>query len=379
MPEPRVAIAYDCLYPASVGGGERVYRRIADLLVERGSQVDYFTRRQWTGHPPPAGFTIVPVWDGAIYDDGGNRTMSSAVRFAAALYRGLRARRDDYDVVIASALPVLTLFAVRLAVGRRSTVVADWLEVWSWRKWRAYSGTAVGSLAFALQWLGLRATPVLTVNSAFTAERVRRYRRRARPIVLGLVDLAGQPAEPLPAAAPAYVLFAGRHIADKHIDALPAALVQARRRHPTLRLVVLGSGPETDALRAAADLAGVSDFVEIRGRVDDRDLTATFASAAVLVNPSAREGFGLVVAEAAAHGVPSVVVAGEDNAAVELIEDGVNGFVARSAGPADLGDAIARAVDGGDALRASTVEWYGRERVSRGLPASVEEILAATR
>ena len=48
----------------------------------------------------------------------------------------------------------------------------------------------------------------------------------------------------------------------------------------------------------------------------------------MLVNPSAREGFGLVVAEAAADGTPSVVVAGEDNAAAELVIDGVNGFVA---------------------------------------------------
>ncbi len=44
---------------------------------------------------------------------------------------------------------------------------------------------------------------------------------------------------------------------------------------------------------------------------------------------SRREGYGLVVVEAAARATPSVVVAGEDNAATELIEEGVNGTIAR--------------------------------------------------
>ena len=45
--------------------------------------------------------------------------------------------------------------------------------------------------------------------------------------------------------------------------------------------------------------------------------------------PRTREGYGLVVVEAAARGTPSVVVADEDNAAVELVDDGDNGVVAR--------------------------------------------------
>ena len=45
-----------------------------------------------------------------------------------------------------------------------------------------------------------------------------------------------------------------------------------------------------------------------------------------LLLTSRREGYGLVVVEAASHGTPSVVVAGEDNAATELIEEGVNGI-----------------------------------------------------
>ena len=55
------------------------------------------------------------------------------------------------------------------------------------------------------------------------------------------------------------------------------------------------------------------------------------ARAACLATASEREGYGLVVVEAAAHGTPSVIVAGAENAAIELVDDGVNGVVAPDA------------------------------------------------
>ena len=71
-----------------------------------------------------------------------------------------------------------------------------------------------------------------------------------------------------------------------------------------------------------------------------------------MVLPSSREGYGLIVVEAASMGVPSVVVAGPDNAAVELIEPGQNGFVADSASPADLAAAVLAVHERGPELRA---------------------------
>jgi len=96
-----------------------------------------------------------------------------------------------------------------------------------------------------------------------------------------------------------------------------------------------------------------------------------------LLHPSEREGYGLVVVEAAARGTPSVVVAAADNAAVELVEDGVNGVVAVSAAPADLAAAIVRVHEAGEALRASTREWFAGNARRLSLEHSLETVLAA--
>ncbi|TFC19209.1 glycosyltransferase [Cryobacterium algoritolerans] len=388
MPKPRVAIAYDCLFPINTGGGERVYRRMAEVLVERGCTVDYVTRGQWApGEAPQAGFTVTPVWRGPIYDASGTRTPASALAFAGALFAHFRRHRGDYDLAVVSALPVLNVFAARLALAGSGTfLVTDWLEVWSWPKWRRYSGALVGTVASVLQFIALRVGDLHTVNSRFTRARVRGYRHAADPVVLGLVDLVDL-VEPVghstdaatsPPPVPT-VLFVGRHIADKRLAALPAALAVARRTLPGLRAIIVGSGPETAVVRDRVAQLGLDDAVHFAGRVSEAELLERFAGASVLVNPSAREGFGLVIAEAAACATPSVVVAGEDNAAAELVENGVNGFVASSVQADVLGAAIVAAVEAGEPLRRSTLGWFLRERERNALSASVDEILARYR
>jgi glycosyltransferase involved in cell wall biosynthesis len=83
--------------------------------------------------------------------------------------------------------------------------------------------------------------------------------------------------------------------------------------------------------------------------------------------------------EAAAAGAPVVLAAAEDNAAMELVEEGVNGFVAPSASPEDLAEALLRVRDGGATLRASTAAWFAANARRLSIAASVEQVLAVYR
>jgi glycosyltransferase involved in cell wall biosynthesis len=164
------------------------------------------------------------------------------------------------------------------------------------------------------------------------------------------------------------VVFAGRHIPEKGVPSIPPAIARARMAIPDLRATILGDGPDREATRRLVAQLGLDGVVDLPGFVDAAEVDDAIAHALCLLNPSSREGYGLVVVEAAAHGTPSIVVAGEDNAAVELIEEGRNGFVAPSRSPADLAAAIERVVAAGPALRAQTRAWFAEnaERVSLG-------------
>lgn len=374
----RAAIVYDCLYPSTTGGGERVYRRIAELLVGHGFEVDYVTRRQWSGDaPPPAEFRIVSVWDGDIAADDGVRSSVAAIRFAAAVRSWLRQRRHDYDLVVASALPTLTLLAARSALGRdaRALLVGDWLEVWPAVKWRAYAGPIAGTAAALAQRIAASAADINTVNSRFTARRLERQRPRGPVEVLGLLDLIDDTPGTIAAADPPVALFLGRHIADKRAHLIPGAVAEARARIPNLRAVIAGDGPERARIAAAVTADGLDGIVTMPGFLSEAERDEQLSTAAVLVNPSAREGFGLVVAEAAARGVPSVLIDGDDNAAVELLTPGVNGAVA--ADPSGLADALVSVVGAGAPLRQRTRAWYESERRLHRLADSVERLVGA--
>ena len=136
--------------------------------------------------------------------------------------------------------------------------------------------------------------------------------------------------------------------------------------------MILGDGPERELVRRTVAELGLQEIVDVPGFVSTERVDETIASALALLQPSRREGYGLVVVEAAAHGTPSIVVAAPDNAAVELIEEGVNGFVARSASPEDLAAAIAAAADGGEALRDRTRAWFAVHAQDVSLARSLE-------
>ena len=196
------------------------------------------------------------------------------------------------------------------------------------------------------------------------------------PIVLE-GEYAGDLTAAPPSPAEPLVVFAGRHIPEKHAPALVPAIALARERVPDLRGEIFGDGPERpEVLRRIAE-SELEGIVTAPGFVDSERVEQTFRRALCHVLPSEREGYGLVVVEAAAKGTPSIVVAGADNAATELVEEDENGYVAASASPEALANAIVRVHERGDSLRASTAEWFRRNAQRLSVDSSLETVLAA--
>lgn len=376
----RIAIAYDCLYPWTVGGGERQYRAFAEEFAAQGHHVSYLTRRQWDGPAPDLpGVEVVPIAGRAdLYDAGGARRLRPALGFAWALLGHLLRNRRRYDAVLVSALPATNVPAVRAAlVGSRVAVAADWLEVWTPQRWRTYSGPVVGRAAWAIQRLAARLSPVATCHSALSAARLVQSGLRSTPLRSpGLVFPEDHGAAALEPPAAPHVVYIGRHIEDKHVDALPPAIAVARERVPGLTATLYGDGPTRGAVRREVERLGLQDSVAVPGFVDRRLLDAALRSASVLVNPSAREGYGLVVVEATAAGTPVVLVDGPDNAAVELVRHGINGSVAESTSAADLAAAIVWAVEAGAELRVSSRAWYDEQARTGTVAVTARRILA---
>jgi glycosyltransferase involved in cell wall biosynthesis len=377
----RVCIVYDCLYPFTIGGAERWYRNLAERLASSGHDVTFLTRRQWSrGHDAGVpGVRVIAVSPATgLYADGRRRILPPLLFGLGVLVHLLR-RGRRYDVVHTASFPYFSLLAAG-ALRRRTgfRVVVDWHEIWTREYWREYLGPLAGEIGWRVQRACLRVP-----QRAFCFSRLHEQRLREQNVRGPLTRLEGQyagslepaqPRSPRPVAA-----FAGRHIPEKRVPALVPALAEARRQIPELCGEIYGDGPErAQVLKAIADL-GLDGYVSAPGFVATDVLERALRTALCVVLPSRREGYGLIVVESAAQGVPSVVVEGPDNAATELVEEGMNGTVAASAAAGDLAAAIVRVYRAGPGLRRSTLEWFHRNAERLSLERSLEVVMGEYR
>jgi glycosyltransferase involved in cell wall biosynthesis len=376
----RVCIVYDCLFPYTIGGAERWYRNLAERLAAAGNDVTVLTLRQWGrgAEPEVPGVRIVAVGPRMrLYTRSGRRRLLPPIVFGLGVLVHLLRHGRRYGTVHTASFPYFSLLAIA-ATRRRSRfhVVVDWHEVWTRGYWREYLGPFAGRIGWWIQDVCLRVP-----QRAFCFSRLHQRRLLELGLSAELTRLEGQyagqlePSRPQPARP--VVVFAGRLIPEKRATALVPALALARDEIPALRGAIYGNGPEREkVVRAIAEL-GLEGHVSAPGFVDRDVLEDALATALCLVLPSRREGYGRVVIEAAACGVPVVVVEGPDNAATELVEEGVNGAVAASAAPDELAAAILRIHRGGSGLRDSTADWFGRNAERLSLERSLETVLEA--
>jgi len=119
-------------------------------------------------------------------------------------------------------------------------------------------------------------------------------------------------------------LFSGSLIERKGVDLLAAAFVRLAQEVPQVRLKIVGEGELRDSL--ARTLQTVSERVELIGFKDWSELPSEYAAADVLCVPSRYDGWGLVVPEGLASGLP-VIGTNRMGAALEFVESGRNGWL----------------------------------------------------
>ena len=166
---------------------------------------------------------------------------------------------------------------------------------------------------------------------------------------------------------------------EKRAPAVVAAIARARARG----LDVRGADPRRRARSAPLVLAeiaahGLEGIVEapgLRRRRRGRRRRCA-ARSACCTRPRAR-ATGSSSSRPPRTGRRRSSSRGPDNAAVELVEPGVNGFVAPSADPDDLADAIVAVHEAGPALRERTCAWFAENAERLSLEASLDAVAAS--
>ncbi|MCK4516030.1 MAG: glycosyltransferase, partial [Spirochaetaceae bacterium] len=128
------------------------------------------------------------------------------------------------------------------------------------------------------------------------------------------------------------LLFVGQHRWEKNVRliinavAWLAAMLKETGMGRPFRMVFAGEGYAAPAMRSMCEDLGIAERTVFLGKIVDRDaLQSLFARADLFLFPSIYDNAPLVMREAAAFSLPTVVAAGSTTA--EIVQDGENGFI----------------------------------------------------
>lgn len=269
------------------------------------------------------------------------------MRFSlAAIYRALRVRPGLVFVLHVGLLPPAVL-AARLT-GAQVAVMAHGIEVWG----------LLGPVTRVL----IARCDYRVANSTFTAEWFA-HRAGIEPATVTVVPIpvdarfegAAQQCRGCP-ATPRRVLTVSRLSSEnryKGVLTVAAAMPTVLAACPDTRWVVVGDGDDLAEVRAACVQFGIGGSVDLLGWIDDERLVEEYAAAHVFTLPSVAdpdsspptgEGFGLVYAEAACFGVPSIAAI-RGGGSLDLIEHGITGLAVPGNDPRAVAGAVVRVLE----------------------------------
>lgn len=153
----------------------------------------------------------------------------------------------------------------------------------------------------------------------------------------------------------------------KGFDEVIGALPELVQRFPDLVYLVVGDGHDRNRLAQKAKNLNVGDNVIFAGRIHEQEKVAHYNLADVYVMPSSGEGFGIVLIEAAACGLP--VIGSNADGSREALLGGQLGQLVDPRDRAALIEAVTHALDHpGPHCRLAAVETFStvnfRRRVS---------------
>jgi glycosyltransferase involved in cell wall biosynthesis len=295
------------------GGSERYVETMARGLVENGARVTIFC----AAHDAAPSDEVV---DGVRYVRRGDHLEV----YLLGVWNLLRRRFGKVDLVVdvQNGLPFFTRIATRKPV----VVLVHHVHREQWPV--VFPGT-LGRVGW---WIERKLAPILYRRSQYIA--VSRA-TRAELVTLGVgkkrIAIVHNGTAPPPDVAiersptPALVVV-GRLVPHKQVEHAIDAVVALRKEHPDVHLSVVGSGWWEDDLRKYVAEAGAGDLVSFEGQVSEKRKHEILAKSWLMLLPSLKEGWGLVIGEAGTHRVPTVAYASAGGTC-ESVEQGRSGVL----------------------------------------------------
>jgi len=344
-------------WPPHVGGVEFEAREQSRRLVARGHDVTVVSSRIADDRPLSFddGFPVHKVAASNVLEE---RIRLPYPLYSPRLFSLTSELARDVDVVVAHTHTFMSTVAAARAA-RRNAKPFVLIQNNPYIDYRFPLDIVQRAADASLGRYTIAAADRLVAISDFTAHYLERLAPRSSVTVMHLgTDVErfspvgpaqrAEIRERLGLPVDAFVAFTVRRLFFRNgLDTLLDAAARLRDRSD-LHVVIGGSGPERGEIEQRIRRDAL-DRVHVVGFIPDDDLPDYFRAADVFVLPTrTAEGFGLVLMEAAATGIPSVAT--DSGAPREIVDDEITGLLVPPGAPTELAAAIARVHDSPELL-----------------------------
>ncbi len=331
MKKRKIILVYDAIYPYIKGGGERRFYELGKRLVNNQTEVHLYGMKLWDGPKiiKRDGLILHGIAKARpLYTKSGRRSIRQAMLFGLNVWKIVGV---NFDVIDCCGFPYFSLFPCKLAaVLRGKPLYATWHEVWGKEYWLEYLGV-FGLIGFMVEKVASRLPDeILTViQSVETKLRNELGVKQPIHVISNGIDHDNLQAI-MPSNNQSDVIYVGRLVKFKHVDFAIRAIAELKKQGVALKFNIIGDGPEYHSLQSLTRKLHVLRNVRFLGFIENsKGVYKLMKASKVLVLPSSREGFGMVVIEANGCDLPVITIDEPHNLAQYLIRPLSNGSVVK--------------------------------------------------
>ncbi|MCK9151632.1 glycosyltransferase family 4 protein [Methanobacterium alcaliphilum] len=325
----KICIVSDFFVPHYQGGGERRYYEIAKRMVKNGHSVDVICMKisGVVDFEEIEGINIHHI--GPEIKKPPERKSSDFIKFICSVFKWILTH--SYDVIDAQTYAPLFPSFIGAKI-KKTPIIATIHDVSTGGddQWIQSSKTAaiVEKILARMPYNKIITVSNETKNSLIEYYRVKEDRVC---VVYNGVDIKLIDSVQIDEKYKNTIIFVGRLAPHKHVNHLIKIMKSLKKEIADVKLLIVGTGVEKDNLTVLTKNYGLQDNVKFLENLDYIELITEMKKSNMLVLPSTREGFGMVLAEANACKIP--VVAYASGGVVEVVKNGINGFLVE---PEDL-------------------------------------------
>ncbi len=319
----KIAFIYDTAFPWVTGGAERRIYEIGSRLSNRGHDVHIFSLGYWMNTKEFSSKKIIK-YNGITYHSVGKpmdlytknntRSIKEALYFARCILTN--AKLKDFDIVDCQGFPYFSCYTSKIKHNKNLVITLH--EVWN-EYWYEYLGK-LGIFGKIVEKGIFNLTKNFICVSHLTFENMLKNKYPDNSTIIANGVNTQEITFVTPSEEYKDIIFAGRLIPEKHVDLIINAISKVKKDHPYVKCKIIGNGPSEDYLKSLTSSLNLENNIIFEDFYENHEkLYSEIKSSSALILPSKREGFGIIVIEANACGVPVITLDNDMNAAKDLI------------------------------------------------------------